>query len=303
MTTSAEVIRGAPGAGGCVTVTRPADPRLRPLFARAPLGFMEDTDAFAEWLMPPTATVTIIINITGALGGLPPAFVAGVEDTYSLVRHGGTTCCLDLKLTPLGAYRILGVPMCELAGQVVDLGDVLGAEGRRLAAMLAEPPPAARPPSRPDDAAGWVDRFDLLDRFLLWRAATGPAPSRPVAWAWHRLVATGGLVPIGELAGAIGWSRRHLTERFRREVGLPPKTMARILRFSRLLGRAATTDPVRWDRLAVECGYYDQSHLNRDFREFAGTTPTDYLARLLPDGTVIGDGLRRTRASEAAAHG
>jgi len=291
MTTSAKVTSGELTGGAGVTVTRPADPRLRPMFAREPLGFVERTDVFAEWLIPSTATVTVVVNFAEAPGDLPAAFVAGVDDSHCLVKHGGTTCCLDLKLTPLGAYRLLGVPMNELAGQVVDLGDVLGAEGRRLAAMLAEPPPAAGPPSGRDEAAVWARRFDLLDRFLLRRAAAGPAPSRPVAWAWERLVATGGLVPIGGLADAIGWSRRHLAERFRREAGLPPKTMARIIRFSRLLGRAATTNPVRWDRLAAECGYYDQSHLNRDFREFAGTTPADYLARRQPDGTVIGDGL------------
>lgn len=299
MTGSAVLTRGESAHGSWVNATRPADPRLRPLFARDPLGFAESTTAFGVWLMPPTPTVTVIANLAGPFGGLPAAFVAGVDDTYSLVRHGGTTRCLDLKLTPLGAYRLLGVPMSEIAGQVVDLADVLGAEGGRLAAMLADEAAGAGPYG--EDF--WTGRLDLLDRFLMRRAAAGPSPSKEIAWAWRRLVSSGGRVPIGDLADGIGWSRRHLIARFRRETGLAPKTMARIIRFSRLLDLIAAADgPIRWDRLAAECGYYDQAHLNRDFREFAGTTPSDYLTRRVPGGSVIGDGVKsfQDTASPAA---
>ena len=100
-----------------------------------------------------------------------------------------------------------------------------------------------------------------------------------VAWAWRRLAATCGAVPVGELAAEVGWSRRHLVTRFHQQVGLPPKTAARVIRFAHLLRRFAGTETGKWSRIAAECGYYDQAHMNRDFREFAGTTPTDYLAR------------------------
>ena len=114
--------------------------------------------------------------------------------------------------------------------------------------------------------------------------------------AWHLtragaqvtvLDGSGGGVAVGVLAAEIGWSRRHLAVRFRREFGLPPKTAARLLRFQRAyatLGRglltrsATTTGPDGWAERAVRFGYYDQAHLIRDFREFAGTTPAALAA-------------------------
>jgi AraC-like DNA-binding protein len=87
---------------------------------------------------------------------------------------------------------------------------------------------------------------------------------------------------IGALAREIGCSRKYLASRFQEHVGLAPKSVARVLRFERavrMLGRAGAG--VRWSELALACGYYDQAHLIRDFRQFSGQTPGAYLrARL-----------------------
>jgi AraC-like DNA-binding protein len=85
-----------------------------------------------------------------------------------------------------------------------------------------------------------------------------------------------GAVPIGELAAELGWSRRHLAVRFREELGMAPKALARLLRFERAVKRLRAGDELA--DLALDAGYYDQAHFNRDFRAFAGTTPTQYLA-------------------------
>jgi len=83
-------------------------------------------------------------------------------------------------------------------------------------------------------------------------------------------------------------------------VGLPPKTVGRILRFDRVAQQLLEVDAPRLAEVAYDCGYYDQAHLNRDFRDFAGTTPGDYLTRRLPDGggvtinSVQDEGSRRS---------
>lgn len=93
---------------------------------------------------------------------------------------------------------------------------------------------------------------------------------------------------VGDLADELGWSRRHLVARFREQVGLPPKVLARVLRFQRSLRlRGADGRPRPWAEVALACGYYDQAHLNRDFRQFAGCTPTELLAARLPGGAGI----------------
>jgi AraC-like DNA-binding protein len=214
------------------------------------VGYTETAAPLRRWLMPPGTSVTVILNLGAPLGELPGSFVSGMDSAYSVVAYGGTWSCLDLKLTPLGAYTLLGVPMHELAGRMVDVGDVFGPDGRRLTEALAEAPT-------------WERRFALTDAFLLRRASAGPAPSDTVAAAWRRLQETGGRIPIGALAAEAGWSRKHLITRFREQVGLPPKTLGRIVRFAALLRRIETaTGPVRWERVAAECGYYDQAHLS-----------------------------------------
>jgi AraC-like DNA-binding protein len=69
-------------------------------------------------------------------------------------------------------------------------------------------------------------------------------------------------------------------------VGLPPKTLARIFRFDRAVSLLAQRD-ARLADVAFECGYYDQAHLNRDFRGFAGTSPASFARQIVPDGGVI----------------
>jgi AraC-like DNA-binding protein len=182
---------------------------------------------------------------------------------------------MQVNLTPLGARALLGTPLGELTNRVVALEDVLGPAARHLAERL-------------DGAAGWEERFAILDAVLLARAASAE-PVRPdVAWAWRRLVRSRGSIAVAALAAELGCSRRHLAARFGEEVGLPPKAYARLLRFQRATEALLSGGEPRLAEVAAACGYADQSHLNRDFRAFAGTTPSALLAdRVLGEGGVL----------------
>jgi AraC-like DNA-binding protein len=163
--------------------------------------------------------------------------------------------------------------MEHLARRVVSLEDVLG--GDELVERL-------------HDAASWQARFALLDALLLRRLDAAPPVDARVQQAWTRLRSSDGAIEIGALAREVGWSRRHLAQRFRTEVGLAPKTVARILRFERVTRTLRANGGDGLAEVAYACGYADQAHLNRDFRELAGTTPTDFTARLLPGGAGVG---------------
>jgi AraC-like DNA-binding protein len=199
------------------------------------------------------------------------SFVAGLHAAPSLVRPTSCTwSCIELRLTPLGAHQLLGWPMHELANRSVDVCDVFGG-AEELTARLAE-------------ARSWAERFDLVEHFLERRLTDAAPASAGVEWSWQQLRRSDGRVSIGELAEELGWSHRRLIARFREQIGLAPKTAARVLRFDRAVAALRSARPPALAELAVECGYFDQAHLNRDFRELAGTTPTAFLDGALASG-------------------
>jgi AraC-like DNA-binding protein len=194
------------------------------------------------------------------------SFVAGLTEASIVTEMDGVSDALQLNLTPLGAYCLLGLPMDELANRIVSFDDVLGPAGPELRERLACAPSSAR-------------RFELLDDYFCERLAEAPSPAPGVLAAWHAMRESEGRARVGSLARDLGWSRRRLAARFREQVGLTPKAAARVLRFSRAIRLVEGHPRPSWAELALDCGYYDQAHFNRDFRQFAGSTPTEYLAR------------------------
>jgi AraC-like DNA-binding protein len=249
-------------------------PQLWSLLPRGYAGFTEAT-APRHLVLPATTSVPLVVKLLDS-PHRPPAFVMGARGSSTVLEGDCAPSYLEVLLAPLGAYTLLGLPMDELSGQTVDLVDVLGATGRRLAEQLRE-------------TSSWRRRFALVDQYLLRRLERGPRPSPEVAWAWQRLVATGGAVPIGRIAHEVGWSHKHLIARFRQQVGLAPKTAARLVRFGGVWRRLGERRPLDWGQIAADAGYADQAHLIRDFHRFTGTTPTDFLARTRATHRDAGD--------------
>lgn len=210
-------------------------------------------------MLPASLSVQLVLKIEDS-AVRPSEFVNGVQSAYAVIDGGCAPQYVEVSLSPLGAYRLLGLPMHRLRDQLVDMNDVLGREVARLGEMVREQPT-------------WSRRFGVLDRFLLDRLDRGPVVAREVEFAWNRLVATGGTITIGGLRREIGWSHKHLIRRFTEQVGVTPKLAARMMRFEGVLGQLGREPRPDWARLAAETGYSDQAHLIRDFGEFAGTSP------------------------------
>jgi AraC-like DNA-binding protein len=265
-------------AGDWETATRGPHPALAPHVRRGYVGYVERVGAPLRRLEVPHDAIVVILNLGPPLlvGADTPtlrrSFVAGLHDRAVTTEHPGDQLGIQVDLTPLGARMLFGLPMGELARQVVDLDAVLPAElVDRLAAL-----------------EGWAQRFDLLDVFLLGRLQRAAPPRPDVAFAWSRLVQTHGALGVSQLCAELGCSRRHLAARFGEEVGLAPKAFARVLRFQRVLDLLEREGGARrFADIAAAGGYYDQPHLNRDFRALAGCTPGEYLARVLPGGRGV----------------
>ncbi|MFC8046555.1 helix-turn-helix domain-containing protein [Nocardia sp. NPDC057353] len=192
------------------------------------------------------------------------AFAAGPSLGPTRTEHAGVQHCVQVRLPPLGLYRVAG-DVSELADRAVGLPDLLGRAGRELPERLA---------AQGDPAS----RFALLDALFGRAAVGGPEPDPEVAYAWRTLRRTGGTAGIGAILAEIGWSRARLARRFRAQVGLTPKAAARVIRFERAAALLRAPDPRPLSAVALACGYADQAHFTRDFREFAGRPPSAWAA-------------------------
>ncbi|MEU4221590.1 AraC family transcriptional regulator [Actinoplanes sp. NPDC026623] len=187
------------------------------------------------------------------------SFVVGLHERPLHTRYEGVQFGVQVRLTPPAVAALLGVAMHELTNRVVDLADVAGRPAERWARTLAS-------------AGSWSRRFAVLDGILGERMLARNGDQMIARRAWQRLRRAGGDVSIADVVAEAGCSHRHLTDVFRREVGLTPKRAARVLRYERAARtlRDSRTGPAA---VAAECGFTDQSHLTREFRLFSGVTP------------------------------
>jgi AraC-like DNA-binding protein len=197
------------------------------------------------------------------------AFAGGLAGAPALIRHDGTQFGVSIGLAPLGTRALFGMPAAALAWTTVPLDMLLGPVANQLEDRLRA-------------ATGWSARFGVLDDVLTRALREFRTPAPEVAHAWTCLVEGHGAIGVGDLATEVGWSRRHLTQRFRDEVGLTPKVMARVLRFDRARHMLQRTDAPSIAEVAATCGYFDQAHLTREWNELAGCSPTVWLAGELP---------------------
>jgi AraC-like DNA-binding protein len=212
------------------------------------------------------------------------ALVGGLHTRPALIATGTRQAGIQLSLTVRGARALLGVPAGTLAGLDAHLSDVLG-------------PVAAELVDRLRAASTWPARFAAVDDVLL-RLAGGHVAggATEVREAWRLTAASGGRLPVAELAGRVGWSERHLRQRFLAETGLSPKAAAQVVRFDRArrrLGSAvARGGDVDLAALAADCGYADQAHLSRAWCRFTGLPPRRWMAAEHPMLRPDADGLR-----------
>lgn len=197
--------------------------------------------------------------------------VGGLQAGPAAISYGTVQEGVAIELSPLGARTLLGLPARALWDTSVECADVVGGRGWELWERL-------------QGIADWPGRFAACDSVLLrWLDPRALIPAAEVTHAWRELVRSGGTAPIGHLATEVGWSRQHLTRRFGEELGLGPKLAARVMRFERATAMLRSTPSFTTiAQVAAACGYYDQAHLDRDFLDLAGCSPSRYLAEEVP---------------------
>jgi AraC-like DNA-binding protein len=185
------------------------------------------------------------------------AMVSGAYSRYFVIDTREHASILGVHFKPGGAVRFLGVPPGALADLHVDLSQLWGAAARELRERVCA-------------GCGSERRFELLEEALLIRlSSTGEIrPAVHAGLGWLSLGRS-----VGDVAKELALSRRRFITVFSEDVGLTPKLFARIARFQRALQVAQQPEAPDWPQLAVEGGYFDQSHMIRDFVDFSGFAP------------------------------
>ncbi|MGW6422207.1 helix-turn-helix domain-containing protein [Nocardia sp. NPDC055053] len=258
-----------PGVGWDFAGPSPAAPS-----GAAIIGYRDVGGAGLDLRVAATTAVAVVIEFGGrdlivddaggrqALGG----FAVGLPMAAMRIRSRQAEC-VEVRMSPIRAHSLLGIAANDLGRGVVPLEDLWGSQVRRLRERLA-------------DAGTWEERFALTTSFLAQCDRPMRTPDPEVVAAWHRVLASGGQVKVGELAESLGWSRKRLWARFESQIGLTPKRASMLVRFrcavvGLLAGRPAAD-------VAAVCGYTDQAHLCRDVAIFADRTPGALHADSLP---------------------
>ncbi|MCJ0867939.1 AraC family transcriptional regulator [Streptomyces sp. AP-93] len=259
---------------------------LRPLIINY-TGFHTEFMAPRRRLELPTGCVTLVFSFSDGLwvsrtedlatAQLRPAaraMISGPRTVPAVGLHAGVVHGLEVNMTPQGCYRLFGIPMWHFEDAHIDLVDVLGAQGRYLTERLQALP-------------SWTERFALLDELFCARLDRGPHPAPEIGGALFELWAN--TRSLARVSASTGWSARTVRARFREQVGLSPKAMARVFRLQHALRMLAAGTAAA--QVATACGYHDQAHLSREVKAMTGLPPSRFV--LLRGGLAPGSVLDR----------
>jgi AraC-like DNA-binding protein len=202
---------------------------------------------------------------------LPPALVVGARSVYEIVDTSDMVDLIGIVFEPGGFAPFASDAVDRYSNRSISLECPWGASAWALRDLLRE---IATPQAR----LLCLERF-LLDRFAA-RLASPCLPRRSeVGFALCRFQHAPGNSSVRAVAATIGWSERRFSQVFREEVGLSPKTWCRVQRFQSAVRQLHAGADMRWAELALDCGFYDQSHFANEFRAFSGIDATTYSAR------------------------
>jgi AraC-like DNA-binding protein len=227
----------------------------------------------------PNGCVQIILNLArdfilyipgstlqGAEQRVAPSLVVGARFTYELVDTSDMADLAGVIFEPGGFAAFVRDPVNAFTQLNVSLEDVWGRMARELRERLQE----VESPEM---------KLALLESLLMQAFRDRLVRDARVDFALGRFAGRANMRAVRDVARETGWSERRFSQIFREQVGLPPKVWCRLRRFQRALRQLHAGVDVPWTEIALDCGYYDQSHFANEFRAFSGVDATSYSAR------------------------
>jgi AraC-like DNA-binding protein len=226
----------------------------------------------------PDGCVEMVLNLgarftrhaaDGGTEAQPRALLVGPSTRHISIAPSGEIWLVGIRFSPGGALPFLSVSPSEIRDAAPSLGDVAVPFETHLVERLAAAPPGAEAALLDETLGRRLDRARrVTDRRVRASVRAAFTAARPMS--------------VDALVSLTGLGARQLERQFRQSVGYGPKTLCRLARFQRVVRAVEPDAGVSWARLAADNEYADQSHMAREFREFAGTTLTDYVRELHP---------------------
>jgi AraC-like DNA-binding protein len=199
----------------------------------------------------------------------PRSILVGAVTDPTIVEPTGEADVIGIRLHPWSARAFLGLPLNELGNDLLSLEDIAPRLSGALAGLLED---------TPDESA----RLARVLASLETHAARQPLPDPAVRAAIERMTSAAELPAVAQVAAALGRSTRWVQRTFSETLGIGPKMLSRIARVQRALKLARRDSRATWSAIAADAGYFDHSHLVRDFRQLVGCTPSEFDPREMP---------------------
>lgn len=190
-------------------------------------------------------------------------WASGLRTEPITIPSGSNAAMMVISFRKGMAASFFPFPMQEIADSVVDADLVWGSDFGDLREVLIETEDIGR-------------RFEIVEMFLIDRFASKLKIDPCVSYAVDEMTRKPDRLSIARMNSRIGYSQRHFTEMFRRQIGVTPKAFLKIMRFQKAVETIDASPSPDWGDIAVDCGFYDQAHFINDFKHFSGFTPEQY---------------------------
>lgn len=235
-------------------------------------------DAEQSIFFYPRSDVKTIVNSTADARIASPSIIVGQKTSRINIQFGEDHLIIQVCFQPGFLYQFLGkTPITLFQDEEINAEDLLGRGMAELNEQLRE-------------ETDHRQMLGLIDRFLLKKISGLSTDIRPIDRAIVALRNSEKPLSLAWLADQACLSTRQFERKFQERMGMSPRFFSRIARFDRVFKLKAQHPHLDWLDVAYTCGYYDFSHLMRDFRQFADVTPSMLMAEELrsPDRQPIG---------------
>ena len=190
-------------------------------------------------------------------------WVSGVRTNFITIPSGRDSEMFVINFKKGKVYPFLGLPLCEISDKVIDGDLILHKAFLELREQLL-------------DCELTANKFRVAERLLMRNFISKLSVNAVIEYAVKYIIDEPEVAVIKSIANKTGYSSKHLIHLFEKNVGVTPKTFLRIIRFQKAVQEIQQKGQVNFARLALDCGYFDQSHFIADFRAFSGFTPAEY---------------------------